>query len=378
MDTTGDPDIRFDENGVCHYYHQYNDRVRKFFVGGDEGEKALEQLFNRIREEGRNQPYDCITGISGGVDSTYMVHLCMKYGLRPLLVHLDNGWNSEIANQNINQIINKSNFDLHTHVIDWAEFRDLQLSFLKASVVDLELTSDHAIFATIYKLARKYKIKYLLNGFNITTEGILPEAWRWYKYDWLNIASIHAKFGSKKLKTYPHISFGKKVYYDLVLKMQSIQPLNYIDYDKEIAKSTITKELGWKDYGGKHFESIITRFYQGYILPTKFNIDKRRAHLSTLIASGQITRNEALLELEKPIYEASMFEEDKTFVLKKFELSEVQFDAIMQLPVQPHTHYPSYITNHYARHEKIMGTLSPVTKAVKKVLGRTSESHKYH
>lgn len=380
MDTIADPGIRFDEDGVCNYYHLYKSRIERFFIGGEKGQKALEAMFDRIREEGKGKKYDCITGISGGVDSTYMVYLCKKHNLRPLLVHLDNGWNSEIANQNINNIIDHCGYDLHTHVIDWEEFRDLQLSFLKASVIDLELTSDHAIFSVIYDLASKYKINYLLNGFNITTEGILPEAWRWYKYDWLNIKSIHKEFGTVKLKTFPRVSFSKKVYFDLVKRMQSIQPLNYIDYNKAEAKAIISSELGWRDYGGKHFESIITRFYQGYILPEKFGVDKRKAHLSTLISSGQITREEALEELQKPIYDAQMLNEDKTFVLKKFGLTTEAFDEIMALPIRQHTDFDSYITKHYRYHEKVMRSISPFTRLAKRTLGirNDSKSKAYH
>ncbi|MBI1266989.1 MAG: N-acetyl sugar amidotransferase [Cryomorphaceae bacterium] len=377
MDNIADPDITFDENGVCNYYYQYQRRVKDFYIGGEKGEKELATLFENIKAEGAGKKYDCITGVSGGVDSTYMIYLCKKYGLRPLVVHLDNGWNSEIANQNINNIIDKSGFDLHTHVIDWDEFRDLQTSFLKASVIDLELTSDHAIFAVIYKLAQKYKINYLLNGFNITTEGILPSSWRWFKYDWLNISAIQKKFGSVKLKTYPHINFGKKIYYDLLKGMTTVLPLNYIDYDKAEAKRVIQAELGWRDYGGKHFESIITRFYQGYILPEKFNVDKRKAHLSTLIASGQISREQALRELEEPAYDATMCAEDKEFVLKKFGFSEAEFDAIMKAPVKAHTDYPSYITAHYKYHENIMKSISPFTRFVKKAIGIKRESKAY-
>lgn len=380
MDNSADPDIRFDEDGVCNYYHLYRSRVERFVIGGERGEQELQKLFDRIRKEGEGKPYDCITGISGGVDSTYMVYLCKKYGLRPLLVHLDNGWNSEIANQNINNIIDRCGYDLHTHVIDWDEFRDLQIAFLKASVIDLELTSDHAIFAVITRLAQTYKINYMLNGFNITTEGILPESWRWYKYDWLNIKSIHKAFGTKSLKTYPHLGFSAKLYADLTKRVQSIQPLNYIDYNKEEAQQVIAKELGWRNYGGKHFESIITRFYQGYILPEKYGVDKRRAHLSTLIASGQITRDEALQELKNPIYDPKMLAEDKTFVLKKLELSPEEFSAILATPARPHTDFDSYITKHFHYHERIMKSISPMTRLVKRVMGISSDSGKkaYH
>lgn len=377
MDTIADPDITFDAEGVCNYYYQYHERAGQFAMGGEEGQKALERIFEQIKAEGKGKEYDCITGVSGGVDSSYVIYLCHKYGLRPLIVHLDNGWNSEIANQNINNIIDRTGYDLHTYVIDWDEFRDLQRSFLKASVVDLELTSDHAIFATIYRLAHKYKLKYLINGFNISTEGILPSAWRWNKNDWLNIKSIQQQFGTLPLKTFPHLSFARKVYYERVMKHQVVMPLNFIDYNKDEAKETIQRELGWKDYGGKHFESIITRFYQGYILPEKFHIDKRKAHLSTLICSGQKTRDEALQELKSPIYDPEQMAEDREYVLKKLGLSDEAFEDIMRAPRKEHDDYPSYLTHHYRKHEQIMQTLSPLTKAAKRILGVKTTSKRY-
>ncbi len=377
MDETADPDITFDENGISNYFFKYHDRAEKFLIGGEEGLLQLEKVFCKIRAEGRNKKYDCITGVSGGVDSTYVVYLCKKHGLRPLVVHLDNGWNSEIANQNINHIIDKCGYDLHTHVIDWEEFRDLQLSFLKASVIDLELTSDHAIFSVIHKIAQKHRIKYMLSGFNITTEGILPPSWCWQKYDWLNIKSIHHQFGCKRLKTFPHLSFGERYYYEFVRKIQTVMPLNYIDYNKEEAKRIISTELGWRDYGGKHFESIITRFYQGYILPVKFGVDKRKAHLSTLIASGQMSREEALDLLKQPIYDPIKLNEDREYVLKKLGLSEPDFEALMNAPIKAHTDYPSYVTKHYRYHELTMKFLSPLTHMIKKALRIRRENKTY-
>lgn len=376
MDTVSNPEITFDENGVSNYYFDYQNRAKKTILGGEAGQKQLEEVFATISQEGKNNNYDCITGVSGGVDSTYLLYLCMKHGLRPLVVHLDNGWNSEIANQNINNIIDKTGFDLHTHVIDWDEFRDLQLSFLKSSVIDLELTSDHAIFSIIYDLAIQHGIKYLLSGNNFATEGILPTVWRWSKFDWLNIKSIHKQFGSIKLKSYPHTGFWKKVYCDNVRRITTITPLNYIDYNKDNAIEIITKEFDWRNYGAKHGESIITRFYQGYILPRKYGVDKRKAHLSTLIASGQITRDQALSELSNPIYDATVLESDREFFLKKFGLSDLEFEALMNEAPVAHTKYPSYVTRHYKYHEQIMTFISPLTRTAKKFLRKANQSSK--
>jgi N-acetyl sugar amidotransferase len=364
LNTNDDPDISFDKNGICNHCQNYEKLAK-------EGIKSLNDLLPKIEEiklHGKGKKYDCLIGVSGGVDSTYVALKVKEFGLRPLVIHLDNGWNSAIAVQNINNIVEKLGFDLYTHVIDWEEFRDLQLSFLKASVVDLELTSDHAIFSVLYALAFKFKIKYVINGFNISTEGVLPKSWRWSKFDWLNIKAIHDKFGQRKLKTFPHLSFFKKFYYDALLKMETLPILNYLDYDKENAKKIIADALGWVDYGGKHFESIITRFYQGYILPEKFGIDKRKAHLSSLICSKQITKAEAFIELKKEKYNQLQYQEDRVFILKKFGLTEEQFQEIMKLPVKKHSDYPSYETQHYIYHKNFFKSISPFVKLIKKIV----------
>ncbi len=257
--------------------------------------------------------------------------LAKKNNLRPLIVHFDNGWNSELAVNNIENIINILGFDLYTLVVDWREFKDLQKSFIEASVVDIETVTDHAIIATLYKLAIKYDIKYILGGSNIATEAILPDYWIYNKGDHINIKDIHNKFGKVPLKTYP-LYTGRLKRKIRAKGIETIYPLNFIDYNKTKVKEIITNDLGWRDYGGKHYESIFTRFYQGYILPTKFNIDKRKAHLSTLIFSGQISKQKALEELELPIYNSNQLEIDKEFVLKKLDYSEKEFDQIMKTP----------------------------------------------
>jgi N-acetyl sugar amidotransferase len=369
MDTT-DPDITFDEEGVCNHVQLYRQRYANFVKTGEEGRRALDQMADYIRREGKGKDFDCLIGISGGADSTYLCYLAKELGLRPLLIHLDNGWNSETAVQNINNIVENLGFDLYTHVIDWEEFRDLQLSFLKASVIDLELTSDHAIVAILYRMARKYEVHCALNGFNVVTEGILPKAWRWAKMDWLNIKAIHDTYGKLPLRTFPHMPFFQKLYLDYAIQLKTYQPLNYIEYNKQNMRRVISEKLGWRDYGGKHYESIITRFYQGYILPHKFNVDKRKAHLSTLICSGQISREQALAELEKPIYDPDQLVIDKAFVIKKFGLTEGQFEDIMRLPVRRHDEFPTYETRHYVYHEQFFKTIRPLTRMVKKLAGR--------
>ena len=336
MDNIADPDIRFDEKGISNYYYDYIEAERTGVFTGPAGEEKLNQLVKQVKEGGRGKDYDCLIGLSGGVDSTYVAYLVHKLGLRPLAVHLDNGWNSELAVKNIENIISKLGIDLYTLVVNWEEFRDIQLSYLQASVVDIEVVSDHAIFATMYKLAKEKKIGYIISGTNIVTEHIMPPSWLYKKMDYANLKDIHNRYGKIKLKTYPTLDFKKYVYYSGILKLVPLSILNYVPYNKKAVKELITKELGWRDYGGKHYESVFTKFYQAYILPEKFKIDKRKAHLSTLICAGQMTREEALKELEQSIYDPKELKQDKEYVLKKLGLSEQQFDKIMQTPPRSH------------------------------------------
>jgi N-acetyl sugar amidotransferase len=332
MDTT-DPDIIFDEQGICNHCHQHDKVYLQLVPEPKEAEKQLTTLVNRIKEKGKGKKYDCIIGLSGGVDSTYVAFLVKKLGLRPLAVHLDNGWNSELAVQNVENIVNKLNIDLFTIVINWEEFKDLQLAYLRAGVVDLEVTSDHAIFASMSKLAKENDVSFVLSGTNVITESIMPQSWFYGKKgDLSNLKDIYKKFGSgRKLKSYPTQGFIKLVYFNLFHKLESISILNYVPYIKSEIKKTIEKELDWRDYGGKHHESVITKFYQCYILPQKFGIDKRRAHLSNLICAGQLTRNDALSEIQNPLYlNNSELENDIEYIIKKFGISRNEFELIMK------------------------------------------------
>jgi N-acetyl sugar amidotransferase len=341
MDNIADPDISFDEQGICNYVHEYRKAEESGVFKGEAGRQKLESIVSEIKQKGQGKKYDCLIGLSGGVDSTYVAWLVKQHGLRPLAVHLDNGWNSELAVKNIENIIRKLDIDLYTLVINWEEFKDIQLAYLKASVVDIEVVSDHAIFATMYKLAKEQNIGYIISGTNIVTEHIMPPSWLYHKMDFANLKDIHDKFGSVKLKTYPTFDFKKYVYYSAVLKLVPISILNYVPYNKNEVKEVIKNELGWKDYGGKHHESIFTKFYQAYILPEKFKIDKRKAHLSTLICSGQITKEQALEELKQPLYPEKDLQNDIEYVLKKFGLSRAEFGHIMGLPVVRHDAFKS-------------------------------------
>lgn len=339
MDNENDPDLHFNKDGVCNHCSKFESEIQKINNVGNK-ELYLNKLFDEIKTNGIGKKYDCVIGISGGVDSSYLCYIAKLNKLRPLLVHFDNGWNTEIAVNNITKIVNNTGYDLYTWVIDWEEMRDLQLSFFKAHVVDLELPYDYALITASYKIAERYNIKYVLTGHNLVTEGTyLPKSWRHDKTDIVNIRAIHKLFGHVKWKTYPWYTFIKQ---RMVFKrLRVLYPLDYMDYSAQAARETIIKELGWVSYGGKHGENIFTRFYQGYILKQKFGIDKRQFHLSVQVQSGRLTREEALLLYEKPVYSPELLNSDKTFVLKKLGLSEEEFDAYLKAPKKNHTDYPT-------------------------------------
>lgn len=338
MDTT-DPDIAFDDKGVCNHCHTYDQSVAQGIFTGDEGKRKLDEIVHRIKENGKNKEYDCIIGVSGGVDSSFVAYKVKELGLRPLAVHLDNGWDSELAVKNIEQILNHLKIPLYTHVIDWEEFKDLQLAFLKASTPDSEIPSDHAIVSLMIEQTKKYKVP-VISGVNIKTESHVPRAWSQGHLDWRYIKSVHERFGKVKMKTFPHLHIWTLLTY--FRSSQWIDILNYLDYRKEEAKKFLIATSYWRDYGWKHHESIYTRFYQGYVLPKKFGYDKRRAHLSSLICSGEITRETALEELKAEPYPIEMQNEDREYLLKKFNLSAKEFEDIMKQPNKSMSDYPNY------------------------------------
>lgn len=338
LDTTV-VDIEFDTNGVCNYCHAY-DKIIKTIPIGNNAKIVLENIVSTIKNNGKNKEYDCLIGLSGGVDSTYLAHMVVELGLRPLVVHIDTGWNSEIAVQNIENVVNKLNLDLFTYVIDWEEMKDLQLSFFKASVPDCDIPQDHVFPALLYKIAKQHNIKDIISGHNLVTEFISPKGWVYDSNDLQHIFDIQNQFGTKKLKKYPTFSlFDRTIYYRYIHPIKSHRLLYYIDYNKEKIKEFITKELDWKDYGGKHFESKFTKFFQAYYLPTKFGFDKRKAHLSNLILSNQITKEEALFELNKIIYERQQLVEDIDYIVKKLGITRDKWNEIMNLPLKKHTDY---------------------------------------
>lgn len=338
MDTT-DPDIVFDEEGVCSNCARYDEISSSRMVPLDERPSKLRQLVEEIRHKGRKRKYDCIIGVSGGVDSTYVAYLVKELGLRPLAVHFDNGWNSELAVSNIEKVLKRVGIDLYTHVVDWEEFKNLQVSFLKASTPDAEIPTDHAINALLFKTAAKFGVSYVINGQNLSTESVLPVKWGYGYYDATYVKDVNRRFGNVRLRTTPLMGLGELFYYLKVRRIRLLSILNYVDYNKAQVMKLLTDKLGWTYYGGKHYESIYTRFFQAYILPRKFNIDKRKAHLSSLINSGQVTRDAALAELEEEVAPADTLQQDKEYVLKKLGFSDAEFDNVMQLPCKTFLDY---------------------------------------
>lgn len=330
MDTS-DPEITFDESGFCNYCRGYEARKKMFVPSAEKKSRHLQEMIDLCRKKGRGKKYDCIIGVSGGVDSTYVAYKVKELGLRPLAVHLDNGWDAELAVSNIHNVLKKLDIELYTKVLDWEEFRSLQVAFLKASTPDSEIPTDHAIGALLKRMAVQEGVPLIL-GTNYSSESILPRSWSQGHMDWGYIKRVNRLFGKYKLRDFPHYSVYMYSYWTRIKRLTMFSLLDYIEYDKENAKKFLIEELGWRDYGGKHHESIYTKFFQAYILPTKFGYDKRRAHLSSLILAGQIKREEALKQMEKPLYDEKELREHLIYVPKKLGLTTEEFEAIMNNP----------------------------------------------
>lgn len=331
------PGITFDANGVCPFCKMHDEIEKKYLLGAD-SEVKLKRLISKIKKAGRSKKYDCIVGVSGGRDSTFTLYNTVKMGLRPLVVHFDNGWNSDIAVQNIKNATKQLGVDLYTHVADWEEFKDLQRAFLKASVSDAEVPTDWVIFSVLFKVAAKEKIKYIIHGHSFRTEGTTPLTWTYM--DGRYVKNIHKKFGSGKTKSFPVMGLLEYLYYTLIRRIKQERILYYIQYDEKKVMDLITKELNWKDYGGKHHESKFTAFFQGYILTRKFNIDKRKLHYSALIRSGQLTREEALVKVQSDPFIGG--KELLDYCLKKLDFTQEEFKKIMNESPKSFMNYKSY------------------------------------
>ena len=336
LDTTIE-EIKFDSQGVCNYCHT-QDIMEKKFPLGKEGDVAVEKIVQKIKHKGKNKKYDCIVGVSGGMDSTYTLYKAVKLGLRPLAVHLDNGWNSDIAVKNINNATKILNVDLETVVVDWEEFKDLQVSFLKASVSDAEVPTDWVIFSILFEAAKKIGVKYIVHGHSFRTEGSTPLSWTYM--DGKYVKSVHRIFGKKKIKSFPIMNMFSFFTYSIFYRIKQIRLLYHISYDEKKVIKLMEDELSWQAYGGKHFESAYTSIFQSYILMKKFSIDKRKLHLSALIRGNQITRKEALLKISSDPFVGG--EKQIAFTVKKLGLKMSEFEDIMSSEVKSYKDYPTY------------------------------------
>ena len=339
MDSTASDFIKYDD-GSCNFCNSLKlliDSNTKTFDN-----KKFKTLIRSIKSDSKNKDYDCIIGVSGGVDSSWVLVKAIQSGLKPLAVHMDNGWNSELAQNNISNLVKTLNVDLITHVINWEEYRSLMQSFFDANVLDVELLYDNAMLAVNYQLANKFNIKYILSGMNTSTEGMkMPENWNWFKYDKKQIKHFSKSTHLKSIKTFPAIGTLDYIYYRFFKKINWIHFLDYLDFNKEKALIELEKNYGYKRYPYKHYESVFTRFYQGYILPNKFNVDKRKLHLSNLVITNQMKRNEALSVLKNPPYDTNELKSDTDYFLKKMKWNKSDLEKYIENKEISHKSYPS-------------------------------------
>lgn len=345
MDTS-DSMINFDDHGVCDHCRTFEDKVVKTWAygRGENNEQKLNRLVQRLKEEGASQDYDCLLGMSGGIDSSYLLHLLVtKHGLRPLVFHVDAGWNTKESVNNIQKIVDKLNLDLHTEVINWKEMADLQLAFFKSGVPHIDTPQDHAYFATMYRFADKYKIKNIITGGNYSTEGIRnPLEWMWYQSDSIQLKDIHSKFGQMKLRSFPITNIlWHKIYLPYFKRIRLFRPLDYMVYDKNLAIQELIRVYGFIPYPQKHFESRFTRFYESYWLPERFGYDTRKVQFSSLILTGQMTREEALEELEKKPYDESTIHQDIEYIATKLGITVDELNSYMTMDKKTHKDYKS-------------------------------------
>ena len=359
MDET-DPKISFNNSGFCNHCLNFYKNIEPFLKNENERRQILERKIEEIKTKNKNKEFDCIIGLSGGVDSSYMLHLAVtKYRLRPLVFHVDAGWNSIVAIGNIEKLVDKLNLTLHTNVIYWPEMRDLQLSFFKAQVPHLDTPQDHAFFASTYNYCAKYKINNILNGGNFATECVRePLEWHYHASDLYHLKQIHKNFGENKLKKFPLCGIFKyKLYYRYLKNIKVLQPLNHINYNKDLAVKTLQKEYNWKSYSHKHYESRFTKFYEGYWLLKKFGYDKRKAHFSSLILNNQMSRDDALKKLQSSPLTNEEITNEKSFVANKLNISEHQLDEYFNGPNKSFKDYKSHysIINFFTKIVQFLG-----------------------
>lgn len=341
MDTS-DADISFDGSGVCDHCRGFKEHVKPNWFPNAEGERRFAAVVEKIKADGKGRDFDCILGMSGGLDSSFLLHKAVKdFGLRPLVFHVDGGWNTDIAVSNIQSLVDGLGLDLYTEVINWNEMRDFQLAFFKSGVPHIDIPQDHAFIATLYDFADKHKIKYILNGGNIATECVRnPLNWLYYGTDMAQLNDIRRRFGTVPMKTYPFSSVLRhKFYLRYIRGVQVVKPLDWMDYTKDMARKTLADLYGWKPYPQKHFESRFTRFYEGYWLPERFGYDTRRVQYSSLILTGQMTRDEALAALEKPAYDPETIEHEFDYIARKLGISSQELRGYFTMPKKSYKDY---------------------------------------
>lgn len=343
MDTT-DSKITFDEKGICDHCNTFYKDILPNWHTDERGDKALTEIIAKVKKAGKGHDFDCLMGMSGGIDSSYLLYVMVKkYGLRPLVFHVDAGWNSQIAVNNIEKLIDGLGLDLYTEVINWEEIKDLQLAYFKSGVPHIDTPQDHAFFATMYKFASKHNIKYILTGGNYATECVRnPLEWMYYQSDSIQLRDIYKKHGTGKLKDYPVTNIlWHKVYLPYVKGIKLIRPLDYVPYDKDKAMQLLEDKFGYQKYPQKHFESRFTRFYEAYWLPKKFGYDTRKVQYSSLILTGQMTREQALEALKKPAYDPETIHQDFEFVANKLGISVDELQSYMDAPNKTFKDYKS-------------------------------------
>ena len=341
MDTS-DPNIKFDENIICDHCHDFETSLAPHWDTSERGRQDLQKILDNIKQSRKDSDFDCLLGISGGVDSSYMLHLAVKeFGLKPLVFHVDGGWNSELAVHNINVMIDKLGLDLYTEVINWEEMKDFQLAFFKAGVPHLDIPQDHAFIATLYNYASKYNIKYILNGGNYSTECVqYPMKYYYYGTDMTHNNHIRKLFGTIKMKDYPFSSiYRHKIYLKYIRRIQVVKPLNYIPFFKEKALDLLARVYSWKPYPQKHFESRFTRFLEGYWLPERFGFDPRRVMFSSLILTGQMSRQTAMDLLQTPAYDKDLIEDDIDYIAKKLGITHKELTNYFNMPRKYYWNY---------------------------------------
>lgn len=343
MDTT-DTKITFDEKGVCDHCNTFYKDILPVWHTDEKGIKALQEIIDKIKKEGEGKDFDCLMGMSGGIDSSYLLYVMKeKFGLRPLVFHVDAGWNSQIAVNNIERLVDGLGLDLYTEVINWEEIKDLQLAFFKSGVPHVDVPQDHAFFATMYKFATKHKIKYILTGGNYSTECVRnPLEWMYYQSDSIQLKDIYKKHGTGQLKDYPITNIlWHKVYLPYIKGIKLIRPLDYVPYNKDEAMQFLVDKFGYQKYPQKHFESRFTRFYESYWLPEKFGYDTRKVQYSSLILTGQMTREDALKQMEKPAYDSETIKQDFEYIATKLGITVDELQGYMDAPNKTYKDYKS-------------------------------------